>query len=87
MSDLASVPNLGPASLKMLADVGVTSREQLSVLGGPAAYHLLRRRGHKVSMNMVYAIEAGLLGMPWTHLPPELREDLKRRVAEAEDSL
>ncbi len=79
-AELAAIRNLGPASVRMLAEVGVTTRAQLEALGAVAVYRRLRDAGRPVSLNLVYAIEAGLADMLWTELPHELRQQLKRQV-------
>lgn len=79
-SEIAAIRNLGPATARMLECIGVTRREQLEKLGAVAVYRRLRDIGQPVSMNLVYAIEAGLADMHWTDLPLEVRQLLRHQV-------
>ena len=81
--DLATLPNLGPKSSQWLADIGVRTRRDLEALGAVGAYRQLKQLGYPTSLNLVYAIEGTLRGLPWDRLPLALRTELKVRVAEA----
>ncbi|GAB5558469.1 MAG: hypothetical protein SynsKO_01160 [Synoicihabitans sp.] len=74
---IAHLRNLGPKSAEMLADIGVTNREELATIGAIAACVKLREKGHRVSLNMAYAIEGALMDADWRALPPEFRQDLQ----------
>ena len=76
---LAGLKNLGPTSARWLHHIGVRTRADLAELGSVGAYLLLREQGYRVSLNLVYAIEAALLDIHWTHLPRELKAELRRR--------
>ncbi len=79
-SEIAAIRNLGPTSVRMLESIGVTNRQQLEELGAVLVYRRLRDNGQPVSLNLVYAIEAGLAGMHWTDLPLEVRHLLRQQV-------
>jgi DNA transformation protein len=34
----------------------------------------------KVSLNLLYALQAALLDLPWNELPPDIKEELKQQV-------
>jgi hypothetical protein len=36
----------------------------------------------KVSLNLLYGLQAALLDLPWTELPPDIKEELKRQAEE-----
>lgn len=80
--DLDGLKNLGPTSRAWLAEIGITTRSRLAEIGSVGACLLLRERGRKVSLNLVYAIEGALLDIHWTDQPRELRERLRTRIAE-----
>ena len=33
-----------------------------------------------VSLNLLYALQAALLDLPWNELPPDIKEELKQQV-------
>jgi len=79
---IAGIRNLGPTSAQWLRAIGVETRAELAALGSVNAYHLLKLQGYPVSLNLVYAIEAALLDIHWTHLPPELKASLREQCRE-----
>jgi len=34
----------------------------------------------KVSLNLLYALQAALLDLPWNELPPDIKDELKQQV-------
>ncbi len=73
---LARLPNLGPASAAMLHAAGITTPEQLRALGSVAAYDRVRRSGVRVSLNLLWALEGALCGLPWQTVAQEHRTSL-----------
>jgi DNA-3-methyladenine glycosylase I len=82
-SALTLLPNLGPASRRWLAAVGVHNRRDLERLGSIDVYRLLKQHGYPASLNLVYAIEGALRGIDWDRLPAKLKKELKTRAADA----
>ncbi len=80
---IAGLPNLGPASARWLAAIGVRTPRELARLGGIEAYRLLRAHGYPASLNLVYAIEGALRGVAWNRLPAALKAELKARATDA----
>lgn len=77
MSDgLSTVPNLGPKSQAMLAGAGITSLAQLRRLGAVAAYVKVKRSGANASLNLLWALEGAISGMPWQQVAREHRTSL-----------
>lgn len=71
--------NLGAATAKMLADVGVHREGDLRRIGAVDAYHRLKFRfGRQVTIIALYAMEAALRGCDWRSLDPETKECLRR---------
>lgn len=56
---------LGPKSQQMLARAGITGVEALREIGAVAAYVRARRANSGVSLNLLWALESVLTGMPW----------------------
>lgn len=79
----APFASLGPTRTRWLAAIGVHTRRDLERLGAVYTYRVLKGQGYPVSLNMVYAIEAALRGVDSRRLPVRLKDNLKRRVADA----
>lgn len=81
MSDVARLRDIGPTTAGWLADIGVTSAENLDSLGAVEAYRRLRAaRPAEVTIVALYALEAALLDVPWTDLPLDVRKRLREAV-------
>ncbi|MDZ7812597.1 MAG: TfoX/Sxy family DNA transformation protein [Ideonella sp.] len=57
MPDLASLPNLGPASAQMLRAAGLSDVAQLR------AFAQVRRSQPQASLNLLWALEGALTGL------------------------
>lgn len=62
---VADVPNLGPASAKMLERAGITTFGQLRRVGSVAAFAAVKEAGEPVSLNPLWALEAALSNLTW----------------------
>jgi DNA transformation protein len=80
MSEVGRMRNLGPVSERMLNAIGVHTAAELRGLGAVNAYRLLALRGHRPSLNLVWAIEAALTDVHWMDLPPETKARLKAEL-------
>ena len=69
-------PNLGPKSMEMLASVGITTLAELRKLGAVAAYARVRARHARASLNLLWALEGALSGLPWQEVAREHRTSL-----------
>lgn len=82
MSEIANVPNLGPRSAEMLAAAGIVDENQLRDLGPVISYLAVKQAGQNPSMNLLWAIAAGLQNRHWTELDDDekskLRDELQR---------
>jgi DNA transformation protein len=83
ISDLKS---LGPKSQEMLASAGIHSIEQLQELGSVVAYIRVKRVWPGTSLNLLWALESALSGMPWQEVAKIHRTSLLLAVDEAERS-
>ncbi|MBK9574297.1 MAG: TfoX/Sxy family DNA transformation protein [Rhodoferax sp.] len=68
--------NLGPKSAAVLVAAGVKSAEHLAALGSVAAFSLAKRSDARVSLNLLWAIEAALCGESWQTVAREHRTSL-----------
>ena len=73
---LGELPNLGPKSQAMLAAAGITSMEQLRQLGSVRTYLLVKATGANASLNLLWALEGALSGLPWQEVAREHRLSL-----------
>jgi DNA transformation protein and related proteins len=73
---LSDLPNLGPKSQAMLERAGITSTEELRALGAVAAYVRVKRSVDGVSLNLLWALEGALSGVPWQEVAKNHRTSL-----------
>lgn len=74
--ELAALANLGPKSAAVLVAAGITSFEHLASLGSVAAFSMAKRSGARVSLNLLWGIEAALCGESWQTVAREHRTSL-----------
>jgi DNA transformation protein and related proteins len=60
--------NLGPTSVAWLRDVGIATIADLEAYGPVAAYRLVKRKQPSASLNLLWALAAGLQGKDWRKL-------------------
>ncbi|NJN80198.1 MAG: TfoX/Sxy family protein [Anaerolineales bacterium] len=76
--------NLGPKSTEWLASVGIHTLDDVANIGVVEAYKRVKMAyPEKVSLNMLYGLQAALLDLNWKDLPLDIKEDLKRKVEES----
>jgi DNA transformation protein and related proteins len=71
-----ALPNLGPRSREMLAAAGIRSVAQLRALGSVEAFARVRRVDPRASLNLLWALEGALTGLPWQTVAREHRTSL-----------
>ena len=75
--------NMGPKSSEWLASIGVYSLEDVAKLGVVETYKRVKAAyPEKVSLNLLYGLQAALLDISWNELPPDIKEQLKHQVEE-----
>ena len=79
---IESLRNLGPKSSQWLRDAGINTIADLEQLGSVAAYRLVKERQPKVSLNLLWALEAGLKGKDWRELPEATKQRLRKEAEE-----
>lgn len=76
--------NMGPKSSEWLASVGVHTLDDVVKLGVVETYRRVKAAyPEKVSLNLLYGLQAALLDLPWNELPPDIKEELKRQAEDA----
>ncbi|MBQ0934088.1 TfoX/Sxy family protein [Ideonella paludis] len=83
-SSFASLPNLGPASAEMLRAAGIADLPRLRALGAVHAFAQVRRSQPKASLNLLWALEGALTGLPWLQVARDHRTSLLLALEDAE---
>jgi DNA transformation protein and related proteins len=85
MTPITSLINLGAKTANWLAAVGIHSAEDLEQFGVVEAYCEVRKLyPDRASLNLLYALQGALLGIPWNLLPEAMKEELKHQLLELE---
>jgi hypothetical protein len=75
------VRNLGPKSAALLREVGIRTYAELANVGAIEAFRRARAFApHRVSLNLLYALEGALTNTHWNQLPEPVREELRAAV-------
>ncbi len=83
---ISDLPNLGPKSQAALAAAGITTVAQLRRLGSVAAYVKAKQAGANVSLNLLWALEGALTGLPWKVVAREHRTSLLLALEQSRDA-
>lgn len=79
---IESLLNLGPQSGQWLREAGITTIAELERLGPVAAYRIVKYRQPKASLNLLWALAAGLKGQDWRQLSDASKQQLRKRLDE-----
>jgi hypothetical protein len=79
---IESLPNLGPKSGQWLREVGITTIADLERLGPVVAFRLVKHRQPKASLNLLWALAAGLNGKDWRELTEATKKRLRKEADE-----
>ena len=75
--------NLGPKSREWLASVGIYTLEDVARLGVVETYKRVKAAyPEKVTLNMLWGLQAALLEIPWNELPQDIKDQLRQEVGE-----
>jgi hypothetical protein len=77
-SPIEDLWNLGPASAAWLREIGVTTIGELERIGAVVAYRLVKQQQPRASLNLLWALAAGLADRDWRDLTDEQKERLRR---------
>ena len=77
---IESLPNLGLKSSQWLRDAGITTISELEQIGAVAAYRLVRERQSKTSLNLLWALAAGLKRKDWRALSEATKQRLRKEA-------
>ena len=75
------IGNLGPKSSAWLHEIGIHTMEEIEALGVVETYRRLKDAfPNKVSLNMLYGLQAAVLNISWLELTPDLKQQLRDQV-------
>lgn len=74
--------NLGPASGAWLREVEIQTISDLNRVGPILAFQLVKQRQPNTSLNLLWAMAAGLKGIDWRELSAEEKDRLRQQLAE-----
>ena len=76
--------NMGPKSREWLASVGVYTLADVAKLGVVETYKRVKAAyPEKVSLNLLWGLQAALLDLPWNELPPDIKSELRKEIGES----
>ncbi len=76
--------NIGPKSSEWLASIGVHTLDDVARLGVVETYKRVKAAyPEKVTLNMLWGLQAALLDIPWNELPQDIKDELRRQVDES----
>jgi DNA transformation protein len=75
--------NLGPKSREWLASIGIHSLDDVAKLGVVETYKRVKAAyPEKVTLNMLWGLQAALLEIPWNELPQDIKDQLRKEAEE-----
>jgi TfoX/Sxy family transcriptional regulator of competence genes len=77
---IRQVRNLGKVSARVLQAIGIATRADLERVGPVPAFIQVREQGGKASLNLLYAMAAGLQDRHWNELSQEEKGELLREL-------
>ena len=83
-SELRALPNLGPASERMLHAAGIHTPAALRALGSVPAFVAVRQAGQQPSLNLLWALEGALSGRDWESVAQQERTALLMQLDDLE---
>ncbi|MCH8619151.1 TfoX/Sxy family protein [Undibacterium sp. TS12] len=83
---IRELKSLGPKSQAMLAAAGITTVMQLREAGAVAAYVRVLKTQQGASLNLLWALESALTGVPWQQVSREQRTSLLLAVDACRDA-
>ena len=73
--------NIGPRSQQWLAEIGIYTIDDLRQAGSLVTYKMLKERyPKKVSLNLLWGLEAALRDIDWRDLTEADKHELKDRL-------
>ncbi len=80
LASIDALPNVGPRSAAWLREIGVVSIADLQQMGPVVAFRLIKRQHPQASLNLLWALAAGLNNQHWCQLSAETKSRLRREA-------
>jgi len=77
MGELTSLPNIASKMEAQLADVGITTVEELKHVGSREAWLRILARDPSACMNRLCGLEGAIQGVRWHYLDDDTKTSLK----------
>lgn len=77
MEDLTKLPNIGDNLAHQLAEVGISTSEELKQLGSKEAWLRIKNIDSSACINRLYALEGAIENIPKKLLNDDIKTDLK----------
>lgn len=75
--------NIGPKSREWLASIDVHTLDDVADLGVVETYKRVKAAyPEKVTLNMLWGLQAALMDIHWKDLPPDIKDQLRKEVGE-----
>src|SRR5688572_27961088 len=85
MTPITSLRNLAAKTANWLAAIGIHTAEDLEQFGVVEAYcEVTNLYPERSSLNLLYALQGALIGMPWGLLPEAMKEELRVQASQLE---
>ena len=81
---IENLRNLGPTSCRWLHDMGVYTIDELRKLGAVDTFRIVKRSHPEASLNLLYALVAGLADRDFRDLSEEEKQTLREAVFAAD---
>ena len=81
LAPIENLRNLGPASAEWLRDAGIATIAEHSRLGPVLAYRLVKQKQPRASLNLLWALAAGLSDLDWRELSESDKHRLQAELA------
>ena len=86
MTDVIELKGLGAKTATWLVGVGIPTRQDLERVGPVDAYLAIQEAGHKVSLNLLWALQGALMDIHWNEVPTSIKDRLRAQLHEATSS-
>jgi len=84
MTPITKIKYLGKVSAYQLAKIGIHSKEDIEKIGIAEVYKALKASYPKLSLNMLWAIEAGMAGVNIFKISKKRKKELLKMVGEGD---
>lgn len=82
MTAIEQLLNLGPKSSQWLREAGIESVQQLKKMGPVLAFRVVKHAQPKATLNLLWALAAGLQDKHWQELSADEKLRLKQQLEE-----